>query len=186
MQKLLIVVDFQNDFVNGTLGFDGAEKLDARIASKIKEYQSANNPIWYTMDVHDSNYLKTQEGKNLPIEHCIENTDGCNIFGSVADLVRKQDLVFKKQEFCSAKLYDTLKELNKKAQLAGTIPFESIELVGLVTNICVVNNAVLCKLACSEVPIIIDASCVGSYDQDLHEKTLDVMNGFQCIITNRN
>lgn len=185
MKKLLIVVDFQNDFVDGTLGFQGAEELDERIAAKIAEYRKDGNPICFTFDTHKQNYLQTQEGRKLPIEHCIEGTPGHDLYGRVAACQEDMDLVFYKQTFGSSELFERLMRLQRTASGLDTLPFESIQLVGLVSNICVLANAVIARTACPEVPIIVDASCTASADTELNEKALDVMESLQIEVINR-
>lgn len=185
MKKLLIVVDFQNDFVDGALGFPGAELLEGRIAAKIDAYREAGDEVAFTLDMHGRDYLNTLEGKNLPIEHCIEGTPGAEPYGSIAERVRACDPVFEKPTFGSKELFGRLAAMQKVADEVGTKPFESIELVGLVANICVIANAVLAKTACPEVPIIVDAACTDSYDQDLRDKAFDVMEGLQIQVINR-
>ncbi|WP_139651000.1 cysteine hydrolase family protein [Raoultibacter phocaeensis] len=185
MKKLLIVVDYQNDFVDGTLGFPGAELLEERIAAKIDEYREAGNDICFTLDMHGKSYLDTLEGTNLPVEHCIEGTPGSDLYGSIAERVGACDLVFEKPTFGSKELFYRLAGIQKAADEVGTKPFASIELVGLVSNICVIANAVLAKTACPEVPIIVDASCTDSFDRALQDKAFDVMEGLQIQVINR-
>lgn len=185
MKKLLIVVDYQNDFVDGALGFPGAELLEGRIAAKIDAYREAGDEIAFTLDIHGKNYLNTLEGTNLPVEHCIDGTVGAELYGSIADRVTTCDPVFEKPTFGSKELFGRLVAMQKAADEVGTKPFESIEFVGLVSNICVIANAVLAKTACPEVPIIVDASCTGSFDEELQNKAFDVMEGLQIQVVNR-
>ncbi|MBQ3256897.1 MAG: isochorismatase family protein, partial [Oscillospiraceae bacterium] len=97
MKKLLVVIDYQNDFVNGSLGFEGAELLDERIAAKVKAYHKEKDAhVIYTQDTHKNNYLKTQEGKKLPIPHCIRNTEGWEVYGKTAEACGARDLVIDK------------------------------------------------------------------------------------------
>lgn len=175
MKKLLIVVDYQKDFVNGSLGFDGAEKLDILIADKIRSYRENGDDVVFTADTHDSDYLFTQEGKKLPVVHCVKNTDGWQLYGTVATLFGNGDKLFKKSVFGSGDLYEWLK----------TTEYDSVELVGLVSNICVISNAVLVKTALPEAEVTVDASCTASADMHLHDSALDVMAGLQIKITNR-
>lgn len=172
MKKLLIVVDYQNDFVNGSLGFNGAEKLENKIIEKISEYK--DNDVIYTLDTHNENYMDTMEGKNLPVKHCIKNSEGWNLYGRLKDLL-KDNQCFEKETFGSTKLFDYLLNNN----------YESIELVGLVSNICVISNAIIAKTALPEAEIIVDASCTASFDDSLNQKALDVMEGLQIKIINR-
>lgn len=185
MKRLLIVVDYQNDFVDGALGFAGAEKLEAPIAARIDEYRARGDQIAFTFDTHDKNYLQTQEGKNLPVEHCISGTDGHRLYGCLESKISDLDKQFEKKTFGSDALFEWLREANESAVGVGGLPFESIELVGLVSNICVVSNAVLAKTACPEVPIIVDAACTASFDAAMNEKVLDVLQGLQVQVTNR-
>ncbi len=164
MKKLLIVVDYQNDFVTGSLGFDGAEKLDYKIANKILEYKDAE--IVYTLDTHSGNYLSTKEGTSLPVPHCIKGTDGHSLYGKTGNLL-KDKRCFEKNTFPSLELANYLKDNN----------YDVIELCGLVSNICVLSNAVMAKSACPEAEIIVDSSLTDSADNDLHQKALDVMKG---------
>ena len=185
MKKLLIVVDYQNDFVDGSLGFPGAELLDERIAAKIQEYREAGDEVCFTRDTHGRDYLNTQEGRGLPIPHCIEGTPGIELYGRVKDLVQDTDEVFSKGTFGSKDLYKRLSSMQRAADEAGMLPFESIELVGLVSNICVLSNAVLAKTACPEVPVIVDAACTAAADAAINEKALDILEGLQVNVINR-
>jgi len=174
MDKLLVVVDFQNDFVDGSLGFPMADKLHEKICEKILAYKKANQTVCFTLDTHETDYEKTQEGRNLPIPHCIRGTSGHELYGDVRAL-SEGCLQFEKNTFGSGLLYEWL----------GKNAFESIELVGLVSNICVISNAVLAKTALPEAQIIVDADCTASFDSALNEKTLDILQGLQITVTNR-
>ncbi len=185
MKRLLLVTDFQKDFVDGALGFDGAEVYDERIAAKIAEYHTNGDEVIFTMDTHQKGYLQTQEGCNLPVNHCIEGTPGWQLYGRTAEAKLRRDPVFYKPGFGSAALCAHLDTATKATAEAGALPYSSIEVVGLVTHICVMVNATIAKTACPEVPIIVDATCVGSYDKKLHEEALDVMEGLQIKVLNR-
>lgn len=175
MPKLLIVVDYQNDFVTGSLGFKKATEIENNIVEKIKKYKENNDEVVFTFDTHDEDYLKTQEGKNLPIKHCINHTDGYKLYGKVSSFCSDNTKQFKKPSFGSNELGEYLK----------TSDYESIELVGVVTNICVISNAIIAKTALPESLVMVDASCVASNDDSLHEKALDVMESLQIKIFNR-
>jgi len=167
MKKLLIVVDFQNDFVDGSLGFDKAKDLEEVIYNKIKLYQANNNDIIYTLDTHDNQYLNTIEGDKLPIIHCIKGTSGHEIFGKIKELIKEDTTIFEKSTFGSLDLGIYLKDKN----------YKEIEICGLVSNICVIANAVIAKSALPNARIIVDAKATASYDLELHNKTLAVMVG---------
>lgn len=185
MKRLLVVVDYQNDFVNGSLGFEEAVQLDERIAAKIDAYREAGDVIYFTLDTHHHDYLETQEGINLPIEHCIEGTPGHELYGQVGERLQGYDEVYMKPTFGSAKLFERLIRLQKISEGLGIQPFESIELVGLVSNICVLANAVIARTACPEVPVIVDARCTASADPEMNAKALDVMEGLQIQVVGR-
>lgn len=169
MKKLLIVVDYQNDFVNGALGFSEAAALEEGICAKIDEY--ANDEIIYTLDTHTDNYMSTQEGKKLPVPHCIKNTSGHELYGKVGGKLGGKKF-FEKNTFPSLELG---KFLEGKA-------YDVIELCGLVSNICVISNAIIAKAACPEAEIVVDSSLTSGADTELHEKALDVMRGLQITV----
>lgn len=166
MKRLLLVVDFQNDFVDGALGFADADKVEAPILKKLREYKDNGEDIIFTRDTHQLNYLETQEGKHLPIEHCIEGSFGWEIYGEAKDFAT---LIFDKPTFGSLELGIYLKDKD----------YDVVEIAGLVSNICVISNAVIVKAALPEVQIIVDASMTDSYDKKLHDESLNVMEGFQ-------
>ena len=160
-KRCLIVVDYQKDFVDGSLGFEKAVTLDHRIAEKIRLYHSRGDDVMFTLDTHNDDYPTTQEGKNLPVPHCIAGTPGHRLFGETAACRQKQDMVFFKPSFGSMEM-----------------------LCYVVTNICVISNAVLCKAALPEARVSVDASLCASNDEAMHEKALDVMRGLQINVTN--
>ena len=169
IKKCLIVVDYQNDFVTGSLGFEKAEQLDGRIADKIEKYRSDGWEIVFTFDTHEENYLQTNEGRNLPVEHCIKGTDGHKLYGRTAEMQEERDKCFYKPSFGSAELFEYLRCEN----------FEKVELCGVVTNICVISNVVLAKTALPEAEVLVDSACVASNDDSLNKSALDVMKSLQ-------
>ena len=175
MKKCLIVVDYQNDFVTGALGFPAAAALEDRIAEKIRAYRAGGDEVMFTFDTHNSTYLLSREGRYLPVPHCIGGTEGHKLYGKVGELVSEDDWCFIKYTFGSDALYDFLKQ-NK---------FSSIELVGVVTNICVISNAVLARTAQPETDVLVDAACCASNDPVLGEKALDVMESLHIDVTGR-
>ena len=169
MKKCLIVVDYQNDFVTGALGYPESAALERGIADKIKRYRKLNGDVIFTLDTHGDDYMDTQEGRKLPIPHCLQGTEGHKLYGEPAGLALESDRMFRKNTFGSDELYMYLKQEQ----------FESIELVGVVSNICVISNAILAKTAQPETPVIVDARCTASNDGYLHQAALDVMSGLQ-------
>ena len=177
MERYLFVIDYQKDFVDGALGFPGAEKLDAAIAAKVRAY--GKGCVLFTRDTHFENYLETREGKNLPVVHCVKGTDGWQVYGETAKALAEVE----------AKAIDKLvfgMDVTDPAT-AAVLPetADEIELVGLVSNICVVSNAVVLQSKYPEAAIIVDASCTDSFDKSLHEKVLDVLSGFQVKVIGR-
>ena len=177
MERYLFVIDYQNDFVDGALGFPGAEKLDGRIASKIRAYGPGR--VLFTRDTHFENYLQTREGRNLPVVHCVRGSHSWQVYGDTARAL----------EEVGAKAIDKLSfgmDISDPAT-AAVLPEQAdeIELVGLVSNICVVSNAVALQSRYPEAKILVDAACTDSFDKGLHSKVLDVMEGFQVTVTNR-
>lgn len=170
--KILIVVDMQNDFIDGTLGSKSAESIVNNVVNKIAEYKNAKFPVIFTRDTHTDEYLTTQEGRNLPIEHCIFNTGGWNIS---SNLDTKNSEVIDKPAFGSL---DLPKAVSKYKGI------EEIELVGLCTDICVISNSIILKAAFPEVKITVDASCCAGVTPESHKNALNAMKMCQINIEN--
>lgn len=175
MKKLLIVVDYQKDFVEGSLGFQKARELEPKICEKIDSYRRFGYEVLFTLDTHYEDYLNTQEGEKLPVKHCIYGTEGWELYGQVNGKKEKGDRCFIKSSFGSADLYRYL--VDKE--------YNSIEIVGVVTHICVLANAVIVKTALPDTPVFVDASCVASNDDKLNEQALNIMESMQIDILNR-
>ncbi len=171
-KRLLIVVDYQNDFVNGALGFDDAHTIEQKIIDTIEDHLRTKDDIVFTKDTHFDNYLETEEGRNLPIKHCIKGTKGHEVHGKVLKYLPKAKKVYEKLTFGSLELANDIVDKG----------YEEITLVGLVTNICILSNALLAKAALPEAKVIVLKDGVNSYDKDLHAKTLDVLIGTQIIV----
>lgn len=167
MRKILIVVDMQNDFVTGALGTHEAQAIVPNVEAKIQEYASIpNHMVVYTRDTHFDNYAETQEGKKLPVPHCIKNSKGWEIIPELIIADRGSHIV-DKMTF-GARAWDWF---------FGAAPqlIESIELVGVCTDICVVSNALIIKALYPEIPIIVDASCCAGTTPENHAAALQVM-----------
>lgn len=176
MKKLLIVIDYQKDFVDGTLGFPGAETLDDPIAQKIASYRSSGGDVAFTLDTHGKDYLQSQEGRKLPVLHCLRGSPGWALYGKTGMARSSEDTVIEKPAFPSLELGALLRE---KA-------YDQVELVGLVSYICVISNAVIAKAALPDAEIVVDARCTAGPDPQLHQKALDVMeNALQITVTHR-
>lgn len=174
MKKLLVVVDYQNDFVDGALGFKGAELLADTIKEKIENYLNSNNDVIFTLDTHNEKYMETHEGKNLPVIHCVKGSEGWKVNKKV-DYLAKAIKVFEKPTFPSLDLANYLKDSN----------YEEVELCGLVSNICVISNAVMVKSALPNANIFIDAKATDSFDKVLQDKCFDVLEGLHIKVVNR-
>lgn len=174
MKKLLVVVDYQKDFVDGALGFAGAEKLDRPIAAKIRAYRDAGWEVAFTYDTHGEDYLSTQEGRLLPIPHCIKGSDGWQLYGETAGELRPTDRVFYKPVFGSVELME----------YAAAGRYAEIELVGLVSDICVASNAALLKAALPDAAVRVDAACTASADPAKHAAALEVLRSIQVQVYN--
>ena len=164
--RLLIVIDMQNDFIDMALGTKEAVAIVPAVARKITEYRSQGNPVVFTRDTHQKNYLQTQEGKNLPVEHCIEGTKGWQISEKldVAD-----SKIFDKPTFGSTDLADYVFSLNNSNNI------EEIDVIGLCTDICVISNALLLIAKLPEVPIFFDSACCAGVTPQSHENALSAM-----------
>ena len=145
MNKLLIVVDYQIDFVSGALGFEGADKLEKGIVERIKKAEELGEEVVFTRDVHEKNYMETEEGKNLPVVHCIRGEEGTKFYGRVEELSIGHK-VFEKETFGSIKL----------AKYLDGRKYETITLIGLVSYICVLSNAVIAKAAVPNAHIVVE------------------------------
>ena len=175
MKKLLVVVDYQKDFVDGSLGFPRAAALENAICSKIEEYRAEGAEVVFTFDTHGTDYLRTQEGRNLPVEHCLKGSDGWELYGKVAGYRLPGDRVFEKPAFGSMELAEYIR--------AGS--YDEVELCGLVSNICVLSNAILAKAALPEAVVMVDAACTDCMDPQMNQKTMDILEGVQVKVINR-
>ena len=176
MRKLLVVVDMQNDFIDGALGTKEAEAIVEAVKDKIRSY--APEDVVATLDTHTSEYLQTQEGANLPVEHCIKGTDGWQLREDIAELLEGAKK-YEKPTFGSTRLAQDLKALSEREEI-------QIELVGLCTDICVVSNALLLKAFMPEVKISVDASCCAGVTPQKHEAALETMRSCQVHVCGDN
>lgn len=165
LKKILVVIDMQNDFIDGALGTAEAQAIVERVEAKIKTYPA--DRIYATRDTHGENYMETQEGKRLPVPHCIRGSRGWQICDRIASAMPSAVIV-DKPTFGSTALAELLREENEKEEL-------EIELVGLCTDICVVSNALLLKAYLPETAIRVDASCCAGVTPESHEAALRTM-----------
>ncbi len=173
MQNILMVIDMQNDFIDGALGTPEAVKIVPYVIEKIKNF---DGKVFFTRDTHFENYLQTQEGKNLPVPHCIKGTDGRQIRKEI-DFLRKTEPI-DKVTFGSS---DLPKLLLKENTLD---PISSITFVGLCTDICVISNALITKAFLPETEIIVDAKGTAGVTPKSHQNALNAMKMCQIKIVN--
>ncbi|SFW15502.1 cysteine hydrolase family protein [Selenomonas ruminantium] len=175
-KKLLIVVDMQNDFVNGALGSPEAEAIVSNVSKKIETAKANGDFIIFTQDTHYDDYLETEEGKNLPIPHCIKNTTGWAISNKL-NVPMEADVV-EKNTFGAYNMGLSLSSFYEKK-------VDYIELVGLCTDICVLSNAVIAKAACPNSHVVVDAACCAGVTPESHDTALAAMRAIQVEILNQ-
>jgi nicotinamidase-related amidase len=158
MKKTLIVIDMQNDFIDGSLGTKEAVAIVENVKKKIAEYSQAGDEIIFTRDTHQKNYLETNEGKHLPVEHCIEGTQGWQI---AEGLEVPGAIYINKPSFG----YMDWRKYN----------LEEVELVGLCTDICVVSNALIIKATYPEINVSVDSDCCAGVTPESHQAALTTM-----------
>ena len=171
MQNILLVIDMQNDFIDGALGTPEAVAIVPKVREKIRSFDGT---VLFTRDTHGENYMETQEGKNLPVPHCIRGTDGWQIRPELEELRVTEPI--DKGTFGSDELGKILRDLNDED------PIGIITVIGLCTDICVISNALLAKAFLPEVPIEVDASCCAGVTPESHENALKAMASCQIQI----
>ena len=178
-QKVLVVVDMQNDFIDGALGTKEAVAIVPSVCEKIRAAVSDSALVFATMDTHAANYMETREGRFLPVPHCIKGTDGWQIRPEVCDALENARVI-EKYSFGSRELPDAVGEA---LQIKGIAPQDAeIELVGLCTDICVVSNALILKARFPETDIKVDASCCAGVTVEKHMAALETMRSCQIEI----
>lgn len=174
MNKLLIVIDMQNDFIDGSLGTKEAVNIVPNVIKKIKEY---DGEVIYTRDTHDEKYLQTQEGINLPVIHCLKESKGWNIKDEIMVLAENsKSKIFNKPSFGSTELVDYIKEIYSNGQVA------EVEIIGLCTDICVISNAIMIKSSIPEIKVIVDSNCCAGVTPQSHKNALEAMKMCQIKI----
>ena len=169
MKKLLVLIDFQNDFIDGSLGTPEAQTIIPRVLEKIQSYPE--NERVATMDTHFADYLSTQEGKYLPVMHCIKETEGWGIREEAQVGFAK---IFEKNTFASIALAEYIRDGE----------FDEVELVGICTDICVLSNALLIKAYSPELKISVDAACCAGVSPEKHAAALESMKSCQIQVYN--
>lgn len=166
--KILIVVDMQNDFITGSLGSEAAERIVPKVKEKIENFDGR---IIFTRDTHSENYLDTQEGKRLPVVHCVKGSEGWKICGELSEYAAE---IVDKPTFGSLELPDVIRRSEDK--------IDEIELCGLCTDICVISNAMILKAAFPELKITVDSACCAGVTEESHQTALSAMKAVQIEI----
>ncbi|PXV95556.1 nicotinamidase-related amidase [Lachnotalea glycerini] len=170
--KVLIVVDMQKDFIDGALGSERAVSIVKNVEEKIKTYHDGGNTVIFTRDTHGENYVETQEGRNLPVYHCIKGTSGWEISSKLNTI---DAVIIDKPTFGSVELMKYLSDF---------YPEREFELVGLCTDICVISNAIMLKAFLPEAKVSVDAACCAGVTLDSHKNALEAMKMCQIYIIN--
>lgn len=170
-KKYLIVIDMQQDFVYGTLGTEEAQAIVPAVLKKVNEFDGT---LIFTKDTHGKDYLNTQEGRNLPVEHCLEGSSGWELVEPLKAVSEERTCtIYRKGTFGCTELAEALKAEHERE------PIESIELIGVCTDICVVSNALLLKACMPEVPLIVESGCCAGVTAAKHEAALETMRSCQ-------
>lgn len=174
MQKLLIVIDMQKDFINGVLGTREAVDVVPKVISKIKGF---NGEVIYTRDTHDERYLESQEGIKLPVVHCIKETEGWRLMDAIDELaIKANSKIFDKSAFGSMEMVKYVSKLYEEKKV------DEVELVGVCTDICVISNSMLLKSTMPELKIVVDSECCAGVTPESHRNALNAMNMCQIEI----
>lgn len=174
---VLVVVDMQNDFIDGALGTKEAVAIVPKVVDKIQQFDGR---ILYTRDTHEENYMDTQEGKNLPVVHCIRGTKGWELHPKIETL--RKETPIDKLTFGSAALGQILKTQDEDLKAKGGSGITSITFIGVCTDICVISNAMIVKAFLPEVPVSVDAACCAGVTPQSHENALEAMKMCQIEI----
>lgn len=173
MENILVVVDMQKDFIDGALGSKEAIAIIPASAKKIRDF---DGKIFVTFDTHAEDYLNTQEGRKLPVVHCVKGTEGWKLDENIrAALEGKEYTAVEKHIFGSIDLPDIIKKAVKDKEF-------SIELIGVCTDICLISNALILKSAFPNVHMSVDSSCCAGVTPELHEAALKTMSSCQIDI----
>lgn len=173
--KCLVVVDMQNDFVSGALGSQDAQAIVKNVVDRVRCSADDGEKIVFTKDTHTENYLETQEGRKLPVPHCIVGSDGWELIPELRSYADGQ-LVIEKSTFGSRQLGECLAELDKKERL------EQITFIGLCTDICVISNVMVVKAFLPEVPLVVEAACCAGVTPENHENALRALEVCQVTV----
>lgn len=183
MKKILVIVDMQNDFINGALGTKEAEAIVPNVVEKIKNYPDKEETVLlYTKDTHYKDYMSTLEGEKLPVPHCIENTDGWCINKQISSVADNEGFLgFSSDKIINSRIYKNTFGSEDLYELLKTYKddIEQVEFLGLCTDICVLSNAIMARMALPNTKIIVDASCCAGVTPESHNAALITMKSCQ-------
>lgn len=180
--KVLVVVDMQNDFIDGALGTPEARAIVGKVVKKIREFDG--EAICLTRDTHRSNYLETQEGRLLPVEHCIVDTDGWELQSDVIAACRERAINGTRLTMCDKNTFGSVQLGATLADLNEAVHIDEVVLIGLCTDICVISNALLVKAFLPETKITMDADCCAGVTPESHANALAAMKMCQINVEN--
>lgn len=172
MKKAFVIIDYQNDFIDGSLGFEKAKKLEHRILEKLQNLDYEKQDLLFTFDTHDENYLLSKEGLNLPFKHCIKDTQGWQMPQGFEPFLKKAKKIFYKNTFGSLEF----------ANFLSTQNYDEIEFCGLVSHICVFHNLILAYNALPNVSLVLYKELSASFDESLEQKAFDLLESFNVKI----
>ena len=186
--KVLVLVDLQNDFIDGALGSSEAQAIVPKVVEKIKNYDDKNNTLLlFTKDTHYDDYMETLEGKMLPVPHCIENTSGWSINKEISKAAKDEEFLgYSSKKIIKSRIYkntfgsDVLQDLLNKEK----DNIEEIEFIGLCTDICVLSNVIMSRMTLPNTKITVDASCCAGVTPEKHKEALEVMKSCQIEVIN--
>lgn len=177
-KKIIVVVDMQKDFIDGALGSAEAVKIVERCADRIRTAKAEGDTVIFTRDTHGENYMNTEEGRNLPVPHCIKGSDGWQITPALAELADGA-IILDKETFGSRDLGRLVSEKLAEGDYEGVVLF------GLCTDICVISNTLLVKAFCPDIPIYVDASCSAGVTPESHDTAIKAMESCQIHVTGK-
>ena len=175
--EILVVVDMQNDFVSGALGTKEAVAIVPFVVGRVAEAVERDETVIFTRDTHEQNYMDTQEGRKLPVPHCIRDTEGWQIIPQLQEYTTRTQPI-DKPTFGSVDLAEALRIVGQQ------MPIEKVTLIGLCTDICVISNALMIKASLPEVEIVVDAKCCAGVTPESHANALNAMKMCQITVVN--
>lgn len=171
MERAIIVIDMQNDFVYGPLGTEEAVEMLPRLVEKLDSaVKEKSADLIFTQDTHKEDYLSTQEGRNLPVKHCIKGTEGWQLIHDIMPFTKNAKAVIEKKAFGSTRLPSLIK------------PYKEVEFVGVCTDVCIISNALLVKAFYPELLVSVDSKCCAGVTPESHRNALAAMKACQCKI----